>query len=48
MAAGVEHVSGDMFERVPSGGDAIFMKVNTSANDVFLTWSRGFPLSKDN
>ncbi|RRT75769.1 hypothetical protein BHE74_00011628 [Ensete ventricosum] len=23
---GVEHVSGDMFERVPSGGDAIFMK----------------------
>ncbi|THU44336.1 hypothetical protein C4D60_Mb02t06340 [Musa balbisiana] len=23
---GVEHVGGDMFERVPSGGDAIFMK----------------------
>ncbi|KAJ8465924.1 hypothetical protein OPV22_028476 [Ensete ventricosum] len=23
---GVEHVSGDMFERVPSGGDAIFIK----------------------
>ena len=25
--AGVEHVSGNMFESVPSGGDAIFMKV---------------------
>ncbi|URD86459.1 caffeic acid [Musa troglodytarum] len=26
---GVEHVSGDMFESVPSGGDAIFMKVTS-------------------
>ena len=28
LHADVEHVSGDMFESIPGGGDAIFMKVN--------------------
>ena len=28
MVLGVEHVGGDMFEKVPRGCDAIFMKVN--------------------
>jgi hypothetical protein len=28
MVTGVEHVGGDMFEKVPGGCDAIFMKVN--------------------
>ena len=28
MVTGVEHVAGDMFEKIPSGCDAIFMKVN--------------------
>lgn len=34
MLAGVEHVSGDMFESVPRG-DAIFLKVSNN-NGCFL------------
>ena len=28
MVTGVEHVAGDMFEKVPGGCDCIFVKVN--------------------
>lgn len=31
---GVEHVGGDMFESVPEGGDAIFIKVVTTNKDA--------------
>ena len=33
VIAGVEFVGGDMFESVPSGGDAIFMKVCLPPSD---------------
>lgn len=33
--AGVEHVEGDMFVGIPSG-DAIFLKVISSKNSLFL------------
>jgi len=36
---GVEHVGGDMFEKVPAGCDAIFIKVNTKVQiygNIFL------------
>ena len=35
MLAGVEHVGGDMFEKIPNG-DAIFVKVGFLNNDIFL------------
>ena len=38
MVTGVEHVGGDMFEKVPGGCDAIFMKVREFALDFAQCW----------